>query len=663
MSEAARPGDVLADRYRLVDLLNESGNGRFWRAHDQVLDRHVALHCIAGDDERAAGLTEAARLSATVVDRRLLRVLDADEGDGTCYVVNEWGAGTSLDILVSNEGPLPPRRAAWIVSEVAASVAVAHAQRVAHGRLVPENVLIDHSGSVRVIGCCVDAALRGLAQGRITQDVTDLGGLLYFALTGRWAGPSTSEMPTAPRHQDRWLRPRQVRAGIPRVLDAICDQVLNPFAAAPASAAHNLHTASGLAAALQDYVGDPIGLAEAAPVNGVRSDGVLAVPGPRPDRSPAAVSADADTDEQAVAPEAPEPREDEPTLVAPVVTAVPGEPSGAVAPGSSRTGSPPESESPPDPGPPAGPAPVSDPGDQPTQAGMPIFDDDHDDVSWFSARTDPSPPPPPLEPHPERPLFAPEPPGGEPVRRPRPGVATDAPNQYWPWDTSTGTSTGSGVIPVAEPSGTDDDDVPGRSWFRLAVLVGASLLLLLAVVVAFNLGRGKTPLGAEPDPESSPSASRSDKPEPVQELAIAGTQDLDPQGGPEFEENSELVPLAADGDPTTSWPTLTYDQQFGPAGLKTGVGLVVDLGESTAVSEVDLTVVGSPTAVTYYLTEEPPTAVAELEELTSATLQGEQQRTTLEEPATGRYLVVWLTRLPAVEGGFRGAVAEVVVRG
>ncbi|HYH33759.1 MAG TPA: hypothetical protein VD814_01265, partial [Nocardioides sp.] len=168
MSEAARPGDVLADRYRLVDLLNESGNGRFWRAHDQVLDRHVALHCIAGDDERAAGLTEAARLSATVVDRRLLRVLDADEGDGMCYVVNEWGAGTSLDILVSNEGPLPPRRAAWIVSEVAASLAVAHAQRVAHGRLVPENVLIDHSGSVRVIGCCVDAALRGLAQGRIT---------------------------------------------------------------------------------------------------------------------------------------------------------------------------------------------------------------------------------------------------------------------------------------------------------------------------------------------------------------------------------------------------------------------------------------------------------------------------------------------------------------
>ena len=46
MPASIRPGDVLADRYRLVDLLSESGNGRFWRAHDRVLERHVALHVI-----------------------------------------------------------------------------------------------------------------------------------------------------------------------------------------------------------------------------------------------------------------------------------------------------------------------------------------------------------------------------------------------------------------------------------------------------------------------------------------------------------------------------------------------------------------------------------------------------------------------------------------
>ena len=34
-----------------------------------------------------------------------------------------------------------------------------------------------------------------------------------------------------------------------------------------------------------------------------------------------------------------------------------------------------------------------------------------------------------------------------------------------------------------------------------------------------------------------------------------------------------------------------------------------------------------------------------------------------DKPATGRYVVVWLTELPAVPGGFRGAVAAVVVKG
>ena len=184
MPNPIRPGDVLAERYRLVDLLTESGSGRFWRAHDRVLQRHVAMHVIDADDERAAGLIEAARTSATVLDRRLLRVLDADQSNGVCFVVNEWGSGSSLDNMLANEGPLGPRRAAWLVSEVAAAMAVAHEAGVAHGRLVPENVLIDRSGSVRVIGFTVDAALHGLPPGRISTDVADHGGLLYSALTG-----------------------------------------------------------------------------------------------------------------------------------------------------------------------------------------------------------------------------------------------------------------------------------------------------------------------------------------------------------------------------------------------------------------------------------------------------------------------------------------------
>ena len=129
--------------------------------------------------------------------------------------------------MLANDGPLQPRRAAWIVSEVADSLALAHEAGLAHGRLVPENVLLDHHGQVRIIGFGVDAALHGLPPGRRSADLVDVAALLYAALTGKWAGVSSSQLPDAPTDHGAVLRPRRVRAGIPRALDALCDQVIN----------------------------------------------------------------------------------------------------------------------------------------------------------------------------------------------------------------------------------------------------------------------------------------------------------------------------------------------------------------------------------------------------------------------------------------------------
>ena len=264
MPTSMQAGDVLAGRYRLDDLLAESGGGRFWRAHDLVLHRPVSVHLLPGDDERAEALLEAARRTGPVINRRLLRVLDAELADGRCYVVNEWGQGESLDVLLTREGPLAPRRAAWLVSEVADSLAEAHDAGLAHGCLNPENVLVDQHGQVRLIGFGVDAALRGLPAGRVNVDEVDLAGLLYCALTGKWAGVSPSALPAAPEVHGEVLRPRRVRAGIPRMLDALCDQVLNPEHAP--GAAGTDYTARRIRDLLRDYVGDMTGTQPAVPV-------------------------------------------------------------------------------------------------------------------------------------------------------------------------------------------------------------------------------------------------------------------------------------------------------------------------------------------------------------------------------------------------------------
>src|SRR6185436_2798130 len=153
------PGTVLAGRYRLDDLLTENDGARFWRATDTILARSVAVHAVHSDDERAPGLLEAARVSATVTDPHLLRVLDCDDESGITWVVNEWGDGVSLDLMLQ-QGTLPPSRAAWLTREVADAIAAGHAQGIAHGRLNPEAVLVTHAGAVKLIGYVVDASLQ-----------------------------------------------------------------------------------------------------------------------------------------------------------------------------------------------------------------------------------------------------------------------------------------------------------------------------------------------------------------------------------------------------------------------------------------------------------------------------------------------------------------------
>ncbi len=102
----------------------------------------------------------------------------------------------------------------------------------------------------------MDAALHGLPPGRTSTDVVDLVGLLYAALTGRWAGISRSVVTAAPSQHGHVLRPRQVRAGIPRTLDALCDHVLNHEGDADVSPAM-------VSDSLRDFLGPSATAAEA----------------------------------------------------------------------------------------------------------------------------------------------------------------------------------------------------------------------------------------------------------------------------------------------------------------------------------------------------------------------------------------------------------------
>lgn len=643
--ESTRSGDVLAGRYRLADLLSEARNGRFWKAEDAILGRPVAIHVLAADDERAPALMAAARDSASVTDARLLRVLDAETTGDIAYVVNEWGSGTSLDNVLATDGPLPPRRAAWLTEEVADTLSRAHEAGHAHGRLNPENVLIDDLGAVRIIGFAVEAALHGLEPGRVEDDVVDLGGVLYAGLTGKWAGRTPSRVPAAPTAHGHVLRPRQVRAGVPRVLDDLCGRVVGDSAAPP--------SAREMVAVLASYVGDATDLGGAPrPVAGAPVPPLAQAAGPKPEDSTRTLGT---------------PDDESATEAVPLgaAAAADAEDTGAdtaddtahdTADDTDRPAQEDASaEKPADEAPSAAPSAPS-PADEPerTQPGLPTFDDEDEEWdNWQAPRTEPVPPPPPLEPPAPKPLFADEP------RTPRANApaSTTAPEpqgaapEYWPW---------SGATPGVDVAEEPEQAPPGRGWIRLAIAVAVAAVLVVCVALAYNATHGGTLLGGDSD-ESPSAAASSPAAKPVVVRGVTA-RDFDPMGDPPAE-YPDLAHYAVDGDTATEWRTSRYNDQLGPPpGLKTGVGLVLDLQASYAVDSVHLDLVGEPTGVSIYVSDDPPASTPTGKPAATAQV-GTSDDVEVSGQPEGRYVLLWFTSLPEVPGGYRLEVAEAKVTG
>jgi putative peptidoglycan lipid II flippase len=260
-------GTVLAARYRLEELIGESQPTVTWRAFDQVLSRSVLVHLLAPGDIGEDDLLTAARKASVATDSRFLRVLDAvhssDPAVGS-YIVCEYATGQSLEMILSH-GPLSGLEAAWITREVADALAGVHSLGLYHRRISPETVIITPSGNVKIVGLLIEVALRPVASGVVhgadtpeLVDVTDLGRLLYASLVCRWPGGPAFGLPNAPTVGQRWMTPRQVRAGVSPALDNVCDQILGdpPRHHAPA-----ITTAGAIVTALTKV----LGTADAAP--------------------------------------------------------------------------------------------------------------------------------------------------------------------------------------------------------------------------------------------------------------------------------------------------------------------------------------------------------------------------------------------------------------
>jgi hypothetical protein len=137
-----------------------------------------------------------------------------------------------------------------VTHAVAEAVAALHVAGIVHGNVHPGTILIADDGRVVLLDAHADAP------GNPELDVRALGAVLYACLTGHWpwAEAGRSTLPDAPRDpQGQPVRPRQVRGGVPRHLDEIAAELLDPQVAPPGAGPLAAEFARLVAAGDEEY--------------------------------------------------------------------------------------------------------------------------------------------------------------------------------------------------------------------------------------------------------------------------------------------------------------------------------------------------------------------------------------------------------------------------
>jgi eukaryotic-like serine/threonine-protein kinase len=299
--EAGERGAVLLGRYRLVRRLGAGGFGVVWLAHDERLDRVVAVKRIATHDAAAATRAEReAKAAARLAHPGIVALYESGRDDGAVYLVSELVRGRTLGALM-DAGALSDRDVLRVGVALCDALAHAHGRGVVHRDVKPGNVMVPdepHDGAgvakltdfgvARIAGDDVLTRTGDVvgtlaymapeqAEGRdagAEADLYALGLVLYEALAGVNPVRGRGAASTARRVGARLPALGRLRRDLPLDLCAAIDRAVLPR---PEQRGTLEELRAALAVALPT-AGDDAGTIAGSPLEGI---GETAVPRPR----------------------------------------------------------------------------------------------------------------------------------------------------------------------------------------------------------------------------------------------------------------------------------------------------------------------------------------------------------------------------------------------
>ena len=178
------PGNTLA-HYRLLEKIGEGGMGVVWKAHDEHLDREVAVKVLAPGALADSTTRQRFRREAHVLSRLshpgVATVFDFDAQDGVDFLVMEWVSGGTLqDRLLA--GALGLEEVFRVGAAIGAALDDAHGQGFLHRDLKPANIVLTAAGAPKILDFGLARLLSGAQTAAgLTQTGMILGSLPYMA--------------------------------------------------------------------------------------------------------------------------------------------------------------------------------------------------------------------------------------------------------------------------------------------------------------------------------------------------------------------------------------------------------------------------------------------------------------------------------------------------
>jgi tetratricopeptide (TPR) repeat protein len=246
-------GAIVAQRFRIEEMLGIGGMGVVYRAHDLQLDVPVALKLLrpelASRPDAFTRFRQELLLARQVSSAHVVRIHDLVQHDGLWLISMDFVPGASLERRLDRDGAMPPDRAVAIVRQVALGLAAAHAVGVVHRDLKPANILVtdDDVAYISDFGVARSATHTGITgtgvvvgtpeylspeQARADpvdgrSDLYTLGLILHELIAGRLPFAAST---AAESLAQRIVRspPPLVRAkpDVPRWIDALCSRLL-----------------------------------------------------------------------------------------------------------------------------------------------------------------------------------------------------------------------------------------------------------------------------------------------------------------------------------------------------------------------------------------------------------------------------------------------------